>query len=188
MRAVHLMRAHADAIMVGVGTVLADDPLLDRAPAGAGGPLAGPRRRRHPPAHAAERAGSSTAPARFRPGSSPASRRRSRRSGRSSRRASRSCGSRRTTRGRVGLPEALAAPRQRAGITRVFCEGGPALADALAQRRSRRRARPDHRPVRAGRRATCRRSARRLQDRMDALDLRAEEQIGPDLFMFWERP
>jgi diaminohydroxyphosphoribosylaminopyrimidine deaminase / 5-amino-6-(5-phosphoribosylamino)uracil reductase len=27
-----------------------------------------------------------------------------------------------------------------------------------------------------------------LQDRMDQLALWAEEQTGPDLFMFWERP
>ena len=63
------MRAHADAIMVGVGTVLADDPLLNvRLPG---------LESRSPvrivvdsqPADAAGSAGREPAPGRFRPGS-----------------------------------------------------------------------------------------------------------------------
>ena len=40
------MRAGVDAILVGIGTALADDPRADRAPAGPGGPLAGAHRAR----------------------------------------------------------------------------------------------------------------------------------------------
>ncbi len=38
---VHMLRALSDVIAVGIGTALADDPPADRAPAGAGGRLAG---------------------------------------------------------------------------------------------------------------------------------------------------
>ena len=73
------------------------------------------------------------------------------------------------------------------GITRVFCEGGPGLADALASADL-----IDELVLITGRSARGQGDVPALgpslQDRMDHLDLRAEEQIGPDLFMFWERP
>jgi diaminohydroxyphosphoribosylaminopyrimidine deaminase/5-amino-6-(5-phosphoribosylamino)uracil reductase len=88
--------------------------------------------------------------------------------------------------GRVSLPEALQLLGTR-GLTQVFCEGGPELADALAGADL-----IDDLVLITGR------SARglgdvpalgaALQDRMDHLALRAEEQSGHDLFMFWERP
>ena len=45
-RQVQMMRARSDAILVGIGTALADDPLLTRASAGAGGAFAGSYRAR----------------------------------------------------------------------------------------------------------------------------------------------
>jgi diaminohydroxyphosphoribosylaminopyrimidine deaminase/5-amino-6-(5-phosphoribosylamino)uracil reductase len=88
--------------------------------------------------------------------------------------------------GRVALPEALQLLGTR-GITRVFCEGGPALADALAKADL-----VDELVLITGRSARGQGDVPALglslQDRMDLLDFWAEEQIGPDLFMFWERP
>jgi diaminohydroxyphosphoribosylaminopyrimidine deaminase/5-amino-6-(5-phosphoribosylamino)uracil reductase len=88
--------------------------------------------------------------------------------------------------GRVLLPEALQLLGTR-GITRVFCEGGPELADALAGA-----ALVDELVLITGRSARGQGDVPALglslQDRMDLLDCWAEEQIGPDLFMFWERP
>jgi diaminohydroxyphosphoribosylaminopyrimidine deaminase / 5-amino-6-(5-phosphoribosylamino)uracil reductase len=88
--------------------------------------------------------------------------------------------------GRVALPEALRSLGAR-GLTRLFCEGGPGLADALAQADL-----VDELVLVTGR------SARgagdvpalgpSLQDKMDDLTLVGEERIGPDLFMFWEKP
>ena len=89
-------------------------------------------------------------------------------------------------RGRVLLPEALQLLGTR-GITRVFCEGGPELADALA-----RADLVDELVLITGRSARGQGDVPALglalQDRMDLLDCWAEEHIGPDLFMFWERP
>jgi diaminohydroxyphosphoribosylaminopyrimidine deaminase/5-amino-6-(5-phosphoribosylamino)uracil reductase len=182
---VHLMRAHADAIMVGVGTLLADDPLLNvRLP---GLEARSPIRivvdshLRTPPT-ARVVAGARdiptwivttvTAPVeaekaltehgvevmRVAAGES----------------------------GRVLLPEALELLGTR-GITRVFCEGGPELADALAAADL-----VDELVLVTGRSARGQGDlpalGPSLQDRMDHLDCWAEEQIGPDLFMFWERP
>jgi len=182
---VHLMRAHADAIMVGVGTVLADDPLLNVR-------LAGLESRspvriivdsqlripvtsrvvsgvRDIPTWVlttveasveAERALTAQGVEVLRVSADES--------------------------GRVSLPEALQLLGTR-GLTQVFCEGGPELADALAGADL-----IDDLVLITGR------SARglgdvpalgaALQDRMDHLALRAEEQSGHDLFMYWERP
>ena len=89
-------------------------------------------------------------------------------------------------RGHVRLDEALQLLGTR-GITTVFCEGGPGLADALASADL-----IDELVLITGRSARGQGDVPALgpslHDRMDILDLRAEEQIGPDLFMFWERP
>jgi diaminohydroxyphosphoribosylaminopyrimidine deaminase/5-amino-6-(5-phosphoribosylamino)uracil reductase len=182
---VHLMRAHADAIMVGAGTVLADDPLLNVRLPGLEGRspvrvIVDSRLRTHRTARVvagareiptwivttvdapveAERALAAEGVEILRVRSEPG--------------------------GGVALADALQLLGTR-GITRVFCEGGPRLADALAGADL-----IDELVLITGR------SARGLgdvpalgpwlQDRMDELQLLAEEQIGPDLFMFWERP
>jgi diaminohydroxyphosphoribosylaminopyrimidine deaminase/5-amino-6-(5-phosphoribosylamino)uracil reductase len=182
---VHLMRAHADAIMVGVRTVLADDPLLNVRLAGlesrspvriivdshlripvTSKVVAGAREiptwvvtTVEAPVET-EKALTAQGVEVLRVSADEA--------------------------GRVSLPEALQLLGTR-GVTRVFCEGGPELADALAGADL-----IDDLVLITGR------SARglgdvpalgvALQDRMDQLSLWAEEQIGPDLFMFWERP
>lgn len=182
---VHLMRAHADAIMVGVGTVLADDPLLNvRLP---GLENRSPLRvvidsqLRTPPASRvvtgareiptwiittaaasieAERALVAAGVEVLRVSADEA--------------------------GRVSLSEALTLLGTR-GITRLFCEGGPGLADALAQADL-----IDELILITGRSARGQGDVPALglalQDRMDALALSADEQVGPDLFMFWEKP
>lgn len=182
---VHLMRAHADAIMVGVGTVLADDPLLNvrlpglearspvriivdsglRTPSGAR-VVAGAREiptwivtTLEAPVEA-ERALAALGVEVLRVSADG--------------------------HGRVLLPEALQLLGAR-GLTQVFCEGGPELADALAGADL-----VDELVLITGRSARGQGDVPALglalQDRMDLLDCWAEEQIGPDLFMFWERP
>ncbi|WP_445500589.1 bifunctional diaminohydroxyphosphoribosylaminopyrimidine deaminase/5-amino-6-(5-phosphoribosylamino)uracil reductase RibD [Microvirga sp. G4-2] len=182
---VHLMRAHADAIMVGVGTVLADDPLLN---------VRLPGLESHSPIRIVIDSHLRT----------PL--------------ASRLVTSARdiptwiiTTieapiaaehelvaqgievlraptdqAGHVSLPDTLQLLGTR-GLTRVFCEGGPGLADALAQADL-----IDELILITGRSARDQGDVPALglalQDRMDALDLYADEQVGPDLFMFWEKP
>ena len=88
--------------------------------------------------------------------------------------------------GRVLMPEALQFLGMR-GLTQVFCEGGPELADALAKDDL-----IDELVLITGRSARGQGDVPALglslQDRMDHLICRAEEQVGPDLFMFWERP
>jgi diaminohydroxyphosphoribosylaminopyrimidine deaminase / 5-amino-6-(5-phosphoribosylamino)uracil reductase len=182
---VHLMRAHADAIMVGVGTVLADDPLLNVRLAGL--ESRSPVRiivdsRLRTPLTSRVVSGAREIPTWIiTTVNAPVDTERAltalgvevmRVSGDES--------------GRVSLPEALQLLGTR-GVTQVFCEGGPDLADALAKADL-----IDDLVLITGR------SARglgdvpalglSLQDRMDQLALWAEEQIGPDLFMFWERP
>ncbi|WP_457094106.1 bifunctional diaminohydroxyphosphoribosylaminopyrimidine deaminase/5-amino-6-(5-phosphoribosylamino)uracil reductase RibD [Microvirga sp. P5_D2] len=184
-RKVHLMRTHADAIMVGIGTVLADDPLLDvrlpglesRSPIRI---VIDSRLRTPPPARLvagardiptwivtaieapieAEKALVAQGVEVLRVSSDAA--------------------------GRVSLPEALALLGTR-GLTRIFCEGGPDLADALAQGDL-----IDEFVLVTGRSARGQGNVPALglalQDRMDALNLYADEQVGSDLFMFWEKP
>ncbi len=182
---VHLMRAHADAIMVGIGTVLADDPLLNvRLP---GLEARSPIRivvdsSLRIPADARVVTGAQEIPTWvLTTVGAPVEAERAltaqgvevlRLSGDES--------------GRVALPEALQLLGTR-GITRVFCEGGPALADALAKADL-----VDELVLITGRSARGQGDVPALglslQDRMDLLNFWAEEQIGPDLFMFWERP
>lgn len=182
---VHLMRAHTDAVMAGIGTVLADNPLLTvRLP---GLDARSPIRvvldsslripfssnvvtgaRKHPTwvittLTAPAQMESSLLEAGVEVLRVPAD-----------------------GEGRVSLPEALRLLAER-GLTRVFCEGGPALANALAQ----------HDLVDdlvlvtggSGRgRGDIPALGLALQEKMDELHLVGEEQLGPDLFMFWEKP
>lgn len=182
---VHLMRAHADAIMVGVGTVLADDPLLNVRLAGLGS--RSPFRiivdsRLRTPLTSRVVAGARETPtwivttveAPVEPEKALTAQRVEvlRVSADEA--------------GRVSLPEALQLLGTR-GLTQVFCEGGPDLANALAASDL-----IDDLVLITGRSARGQGDVpalgASLQDRMDYLALRAEEQIGPDLFMFWERP
>jgi len=86
----------------------------------------------------------------------------------------------------VALHDALQLLGSR-GLTRVYCEGGPDLADALA-----RADLIDDLVLITGRSARGQGDVpalgTALQDRMDDLRLVGDEQIGPDLFMFWEKP
>jgi diaminohydroxyphosphoribosylaminopyrimidine deaminase/5-amino-6-(5-phosphoribosylamino)uracil reductase len=129
-RRVHLMRAHADAILVGIGTVLADDPLLTVRLPGIEG--RSPVRvivdsRLRTPVTSRLVATACELPTWII--TTP--------------QASRDAEQALTARGvevirvrvsddgRANLPEAFASLSAR-GVTRVFCEGGPELADALA--------------------------------------------------------
>ncbi|MBQ0824456.1 bifunctional diaminohydroxyphosphoribosylaminopyrimidine deaminase/5-amino-6-(5-phosphoribosylamino)uracil reductase RibD [Microvirga sp. HBU67558] len=182
---VHLMRAHADAIMVGVGTVLADDPLLNVRLPGLEGRspvriVVDSRLRTPPTARVVAGAGMiptwivTTVDAPVEPERALAAR------GVEILRVSSDAN------GRVHLPEALQLLGTR-GLTGVFCEGGPDLADALA-----RSDLVDELVLITGRSARGQGDVPALgpalQDQMDFLNPWAEEQIGPDLFMFWERP
>jgi diaminohydroxyphosphoribosylaminopyrimidine deaminase/5-amino-6-(5-phosphoribosylamino)uracil reductase len=87
--------------------------------------------------------------------------------------------------GRVALHEALQLLGTR-GLTRLFSEGGPGVADALAQADL-----IDELILATGRSARGEGDVPALgpalQDRMDELRLIGDEQIGTDLFMYWER-
>ena len=180
---VHLMRAHADAIMVGIDTVLADDPMLDvrlpgledRSPVRVvmdsrlRTPLTSrlvATARRNPTwivaaldaSIEAERALVAAGVEVLRVDAD--------------------------ARGRVVLPDALRLLGAR-GITRVFCEGGPALAEGLAEAGL-----VDELVLVTGRTARGEGDISAvgpaLHDRMDEMRLMGQEQLGSDLFMFWE--
>lgn len=180
---VHLMRAHADGVMVGVGTVLADDPLLNvRLP---GLEARSPVRvvidsHLRTPASARLVAGAREVPTwvvttvqapveaeQALTGQGVEVMRVPSNEG-----------------GHVLLPEALKLLGTR-GLTRVFCEGGPGLADALARDNL-----IDELVLITGRSARGEGDVMALgpslQDRMDEMLFIADDQVGPDLFMFWE--
>jgi diaminohydroxyphosphoribosylaminopyrimidine deaminase/5-amino-6-(5-phosphoribosylamino)uracil reductase len=182
---VHLMRAHADAIMVGVGTVLADDPLLNVRLAGL--------ESRSPVRIVVDSSLRTPVTSRVVAGArevptwilttveAPVDTERALTAqGVEVLRLSAD------EAGRVRLPEAMQLLGAR-GLTQVFCEGGPDMADALAKADL-----IDDLVLITGRSARGQGDVpalgAALQDRMDHLNLRADEQIGSDLFMFWERP
>ncbi|SCY84509.1 bifunctional diaminohydroxyphosphoribosylaminopyrimidine deaminase/5-amino-6-(5-phosphoribosylamino)uracil reductase RibD [Microvirga guangxiensis] len=182
---VHLMRAHADAIMVGVGTVLADDPLLNvRLP---GLENRSPIRividtHLRTPLNARIVTGAQDIPTWIVTSvGAPIEAEHAL--------VARGVEVLRVSvdeAGRVSLQEALQLLGTR-GLTRVFCEGGPGLADSLAQADL-----IDELILVTGRSARGQGDVPALglalQDRMDELNLYADEQVGPDLFMFWEKP
>ena len=127
------MRAMNDAILIGIGTALADDPQLDLPAAGPGGALAGARRARRRFAAAAGRARWRAAPARRRYGSSRAATQAEPEAPRGSRAlALRAAGVEvHALRGALmGASMLAAALRLLAGrgITRLMVEGGPRVA------------------------------------------------------------
>lgn len=128
--AVHLWRAHADAIMVGIGTARADDPsltvrlpgLADRSPVRI---VLDSTLRLNPASHLVR--GARDLPTLVLTGrGAPAHARRMLASFGVEIVAVATDGT-----GRIDLPAALAALAER-GLTRICSEGGPALADALA--------------------------------------------------------
>lgn len=182
---VHLMRAHADAIMVGLGTVVADDPRLTtrlpglehRSPVRVivDSKLALPID--------AQVVRSAGAPPTWILATVDAPVETERRL------VAAGCEVMRVgadARGRVRLDEGLRLLAAR-GVTRVFCEGGPVLAEALAQADlvdelaiatgARRLDAEGHPAVGPG-------LARHIETR---LRLRTEEPAGEDLLQFYER-
>lgn len=182
---VHMMRAHADAIMVGIGTVLADDPQLTvRLP---GLEARSPVRvvidshLRTPPT-ARVVAGAREIPTWIvATVDAPVEAERALvERGVEVMRVSADAA------GHVVLPEALKLLGTR-GLTRVFCEGGPGLADSLAQDDL-----IDQLVLMTGRSARGEGDipalGMALQERMDELVFMGDDQAESDLFMFWEKP
>ncbi|WP_267875961.1 bifunctional diaminohydroxyphosphoribosylaminopyrimidine deaminase/5-amino-6-(5-phosphoribosylamino)uracil reductase RibD [Microvirga alba] len=182
---VHLMRAHADAIMVGIGTILADDPLLTvRLP---GLEARSPVRviidsHLRTPLSSRVVTGAREIPTWIvTTVDAPVEAERALvERGVDVMRVSADAA------GHVALSEALRLLGTR-GLTRVFCEGGPGLADALAQADL-----IDDLVLITGRSARGEGDVPALglalQDKMDELSFMGEDQSGPDLFMFWEKP
>ncbi|NIX77634.1 bifunctional diaminohydroxyphosphoribosylaminopyrimidine deaminase/5-amino-6-(5-phosphoribosylamino)uracil reductase RibD [Microvirga sp. c23x22] len=182
---VHMMRAHADAIMVGIGTALADDPLLTvRLP---GMEARSPIRividsHLRTPLTARVVAGAREVPTWVVTTiAAPVEAERALvQRGVEVMRVSADAA------GHVALPEALHLLGTR-GLTRVFCEGGPGLADALA-----RADLIDELVLITGRSARGEGDipalGMALQERIDELAFMGDDQAESDLFMFWERP
>lgn len=182
---VHLMRTHADAVMVGVGTVLADDPQLTvRLP---GLEARSPVRviidsNLRTPVSARVVGSAQEVPTWIvATVEAPI-------------KAERALVERGVEvlrvetgeDGRVSVASALQLLGTR-GLTGVFCEGGPELAEALA-----RADLIDNLVLITGRSARGQGDVPALgpalQDRMDEMRLTGDEQVGQDLFMYWEKP
>jgi diaminohydroxyphosphoribosylaminopyrimidine deaminase/5-amino-6-(5-phosphoribosylamino)uracil reductase len=181
---VHMLRAHADAIMVGVSTLLADDPLLDvRLPGLEGRSPVRIVLDSHLRAPAESRL---VATARDIPTwivattAAPVE-------------AERVLVAHGVevmrveadSQGRVSLPEALALLATR-GITRLFCEGGPRIADALARANL-----IDDVALLTGEGVTGQGDLPAILPGLAAalrsMRLWSEEQVGSDRFGFYER-
>ena len=180
---VHLMRAMNDAILIGIGTVLADDPLLTCRLPGMEHALAGARRARQRLAAAAELAARRDRARHADLGRSPRrTRRAENESGADATPVSRCCACAGAN-GRLDLAAVLRALAGR-GITRLMVEGGPIVVGGVPRapiwstRRSLFRAPETHRRGRRSMRSTaCRSSALTQSPR---LRLAGSEQVGAD--------